>query len=144
MIQTDPIKTTRYLNELEIAKNLDNVEYILMATPAPEQFKKSPIHFTIFLNTTENLPQEIQTAVFEKFLHENSITNPQEVMSQLMPVGFGESLQDTSMPMLLIRPEDQRTIPHRLMFVIDFLADSDNFAEAKIDNLTGWSYSYNE
>jgi len=144
MIQTDPIKTTRYLNELEIAKNLDNVEYILMATPAPEQFKKSPIHFTIFLNTTENLPQEIQTAVFEKFLHENSITNPQEVMSQLMPVGFGESLQDTSMPMLLVRPEDQRTIPHRLMFVIDFLADSDNFAEAKIDNLTGWSYSYNE
>lgn len=143
-MKAEAIKTNRYLNELEIEKNLENVEYILMATPAPEQFKNSPIHFSIFLNTKENLPKEIQTAVFEKFLQENSIKNPQEVMSQLMPVGFGESLQDTPMPMLLIRPEDQRTIPNTIMFVIDFLADSDNFAEAKIDNLTGWSYSYNE
>jgi hypothetical protein len=64
-------------------------------------------------------------------------------MSQIMPVGFGISTQDTPMPLLLVRPEDQRSIPHAVMFVMDFLADSENFNEAKHNALTGWSYSYN-
>jgi len=60
-----------------------------------------------------------------------------------MPVGFAISTaQDTPMPMLLVKPEDQRTIAHVPMHVIDFLADSDEFFEAKEKNLTGWSYSY--
>lgn len=137
------IKTNRYLETNDIEIHLQNVEYIIMAAPAPEHFKDTPIHFTIFLNTDERLPQEIQKAVLEKFLEENAIKNPTELMSQIMAVGFAESSQDTPMPMLLIKPQDINSIPHAAMFVMDFLADSDNFSEAKEKSLTGWSYSYN-
>ena len=47
------------------------------------------------------------------------------------------------MPILLVKPEDQQSIPYAVMHVIDFLADSENFYEAKNERLTGWSYSYN-
>jgi len=142
-MEAKAINTDTYLAQKDISKHLDNVEYIIMAASAPEHFKNTPLHFTIFLNTSEELPQEIKTAVLNKFLEENSITNPIEVMSQLMPVGFGLSTQDTPMPLLLVKPEDQRSIPYEVMHVMDFLADSDNFFEAKTHKLTGWSYKYN-
>lgn len=139
------INTDTYLNPIEIGAHLRNVEYVLLATPAPKHFKDTPIQFTIFLNTQDEFPQDIKDAILDKFCDENSITNPSEVMSQLMPVGFGKSsAQDTPMPLLLVKPEDQRSIPYAVMHVIDFLADSDNFYEAKIEGLTGWSYSYEE
>jgi len=142
-MEAKAIKTQHYLTPQEIQKHLEKVEYIIMAAPAPEHFKNTPIHFTIFLNTQEPLPNEIQKAVLDKFLQENSIGTPAELMSQLMPVGFAVSKeQETAMPMLLVKPEDQRTIPYAVMFVMDFLADSDNFEEAKEKQLTGWSYSY--
>jgi len=137
------IKTNRYLELHEIQKNLDGVEYIIMAAPAPEHFEDTPIHFTIFLNTDESLPKEIQNSVLDKFLQENAITKPQELLSQIMAVGFGVSTQETPMPMLLIKPQDINSIAHTAMFVMDFLADSDNFDQAKVKSLTGWSYSYN-
>jgi len=136
------IKTKRYLNKDEIKEHLENVEYIMMVAPAPEHFKDMPIHFTIFLNTDENMPQDIQDAILDKFLDDNQIEKPSELMSQLMPVGFGVSDQETPMPMLLIKPQDQKSIPHAIMFVMDFLGDSDNFNQAKEKSLTGWSYSY--
>lgn len=142
-MEAKAIKSLEYLDIDAIDKYLDGVEYIIMAAPSPEQFKESPIHFTIFLNTTQNFPQEIQEAIFGKFLIENSITNPQEIMSQLMPVGFSRGVHETHMPLLLIKREDVSSIPHRTMFVLDFLADSDNFNETKENSLTGWSYSYN-
>lgn len=138
------IKTIDYLSVSEIEKHLQNVEYVMMATPAPEHFKDAPIHFTIFLNTSERLPRDIQEAIFDKFLDENSIRNPVEVMSQIMPVGFSTGSHETYMPMLLIKEEDVRNIPNVPMLVMDFLADSDNFTEAKEKNLTGWSYSYSD
>ncbi len=138
------IITDKYFDTIEITSHLKNVEYIIMAAPAPEQFKETPIQFSIFLNTTDELPREIQESVFDKFLQDNGITNPDKIMSQLMPVGFSMSQQDTAMPILLIKQEDQKSIPHRLMHVYDFLADSDNFFEAKQEKLTGWTYSYNE
>ena len=142
-MQAKAIKTEQYLTNNEIKKHLEKVEYILMATPAPEHFKETPIHFTIFLNTDEQLPQEIQDTVLEKFLDENSIGAPAELMSQLMPVGFSTSKeQESPMPMLLVKPEDQRTIPYAVMHVMDFLADSTAFDEAKKKHLTGWSYAY--
>jgi len=142
-METKAIKTDKYLTLHEIQKHLQNVEYIIMAAPAPEHFKATPIHFTIFLNTDEQLPQDIKEAVLEKFLMENKIGKPSELMSQLMPVGFAiSSAQETPMPMLLVKPEDQRSIPHVPMHVMDFLADSDDFYEAKEKNLTGWSYAY--
>ncbi|WP_297444022.1 hypothetical protein [Sulfurimonas sp.] len=142
-MQANAIKTDKYLTKEDIQKHLKNVEYIVMAAPAPDHFKETPIHFTIFLNTDEKLPEDIKEAVLEKFLHEHKIKNPAELMSQLMPVGFAVSNEhDTPMPMLLIKPEDQKSIPYAVMHVMDFLADSDEFNEAKVDNLTGWSYAY--
>ena len=144
MAVANAIITDKYFDPIEIAAHLKNVEYIIMAAPAPEQFKDTPIQFTIFLNTSDRLPQEVQTAVLDKFLEENGIRNPDKVMSQLMPVGFSMSQQDTPMPLLLVKQEDQRSIPSAPMHVYDFLADSDNFFEAKQEKLTGWSYSYNQ
>jgi len=142
-MEAKAIKTERYLSKEDIQKHLENVEYIIMAAPAPEHFTNTPIHFTIFLNTSDKLPTEIQTAILDKFREENNIQEPAELMSQLMPVGFAiSSAQETPMPMLLVKPEDQRTIPSAVMHVMDFLADSDQFLEAKEKSLTGWSYSY--
>ena len=115
-----------------------------MAAAAPENFKDAPIHFTIFLNTQDKLPQDVKDAILDKFLDENAIKGPIELMSQIMPVGFSMSAQDTPMPLLLVKPEDQKSIPYAIMHVMDFLADSDNFFEAKQEKLTGWSYCYNE
>ncbi|WP_373034751.1 hypothetical protein [Sulfurimonas sp.] len=142
-MQAKAIVTDTYLDPAEISEHLKNVDYIIMASDAPKHFKDTPIHFSIFLNTSDNLPKDIQEAILDKFLDEQGISNPTELMSQLMPVGFGKSTQETPMPLLLIRPEDQRTIPHTVMFVMDFLGDSENFNEAKHNALTGWSYSYN-
>jgi len=137
------INTDKYLELSEIQNHLENVEYIIMAAPAPSNFKNTPIHFTIFLNTDEKLPTDVANAVLDKFLDDNSIGKPTELMSQPMPVGFGKSdAQDTLMPLLLVKPEDQKSIPYAVMYVMDFLADSDKFHEAKNDSLTGWSYSY--
>ena len=138
------INTDKYFTLDEIQKHLQNVEYIIMAAPAPEHFKDTPIHFTIFLNTDDKLPQDIKDAILDKFLDENSIKNPRELISQLMPVGFSMSAQDTPMPLLLVKPEDQKSIPYSVMHVMDFLADSEKFFEAKNEKLTGWTYSYNE
>ena len=140
----EPINTDTYFTSDEIQKHLQNVEYIIMAAAAPEHFKDAPIHFTIFLNTQDKLPQDVKDALLDKFLDENSIKDPIEVMSQIMPVGFSMSAQDTPMPLLLVKPEDQKSIPYAVMHVMDFLADSDNFFEAKQEKLTGWSYSYNQ
>ena len=138
------INTDKYLDPIALKDHLKNVEYIIMATPAPEVFKETPLQFTIFLNTSENLPQEIHTAILEKFLQENKIGQPKELMSQLMPVGFAlSSAQDTPMPLLLVDSKDQKSIPYEVMFVMDFLADSDAFEQAKEHNLTGWTYAYN-
>jgi hypothetical protein len=142
-MEAKAIKTEHYLSKEEIAKHLKNVEYIIMAAPAPEHFKETPIHFTIFLNTDEKIPQEIQKAILDKFRQEHKIEEPAELMSQIMPVGFAISTaQDTPMPMLLVKPEDQKSIPYAVMHVMDFLADSQEFSEAKEKDLTGWSYSY--
>ena len=137
------INTDTYLESNEIISHLKNVEYIIMATPAPSHFKDTPIQFTIFLNTQDQFPDDIKKSILNKFLTENSISKPTKIMSQLMPVGFGKSQQETPMPILLVKPEDQRSIPHAIMHVIDFLGDSDKFFEAKDEKLTGWSYSYN-
>jgi len=144
MKEAKAIKTTHYLTPQEIEKLLEKVEYIILATPSPDHFTQAPIHFTIFLNTHEELPDGIKEAVLEKFLAENGIQNPIHVMSQLAPVGFATTEQETPMPMLLIQPQDIMSIPHTMLHVIDFLADSDNFDEVKKDSLTGWSYSYED
>ncbi len=142
-MEAKAIVTDTYLDTIEISAHLKNVEYIIMAAAAPNHFKDTPIHFSIFLNTGDTLPNDVKDAILDKFLDEQGIRDPIEIMSQTMPVGFGKSLQETPMPLLLVKPEDQKSIPYAVMHVIDFLADSDNFFEAKNEKLTGWSYSYN-
>ncbi len=142
-MEAKAINTDKYLDPVALKNHLQNVEYIILATPAPEVFKETPIQFTIFLNTSDDLPKDVQNAVLKKFLKENNIGEPKELMSQRMPVGFALSpAQETPMPLLLVDPKDQKSIPYEVMFVMDFLADSDAFEQAKEHNLTGWSYAY--
>lgn len=144
MQKYEALETKNYFDPLEINAHLKGVEYIIMAAPAPDAFKESPIHFTIFLNTQEPLPEEIKEPVFEQFCAQYNITNTAEVLSSLQAVAFAHTRQETPMPMFLVKPEDRRNIPHTAMHVIDFLGDSPDFKETKVDQLTGWSYSYNE
>lgn len=137
------VQANRHLMPDEILKHLEGVEYVIMAAPVDEKYKETPINFTIFLNTHEALPEEVKEAVLDKFCQEYKITKRAHVVSGLQAVGFAESEQETPMPMLLVRPEDKQSVPHVYLHVIDFLGDSDDFVEAKRDNLTGWSYSYN-
>ena len=136
------IKAQRYFEPFEIDAHLFGVEYIIMAAPSPEEFKEAPIHFTIFLNTKEPLPESIEQAVFEKFCREYRIKKTAEYFGGVSAVAFAQTQQDTPMPMLLVKPEDQKVLPHTAMFVMDFLGDSPDFKEPK-EGLTGWSYSYN-
>ena len=137
------IATEKYLDTIEIHSHLQNVEFIIMAASAPDKFKNTPIHFTIFLNTNDDIPQEIQKEIFDKFLDNEGIKDPAEIMIRIMPVGFSKGAQDTPMPLLIVKQEDMSAIPNTPMLVMDFLADSDNFYEAKVEKLTGWTYSYN-
>jgi hypothetical protein len=139
----ESIATKKYLDIIEIKQHLKNVEYIIMAAPSPEHFKKNPLHITIFLNTAKNISKLIQEEILDKFLIQEKITNPIEILSQIMPVGFSQGAQDTPMPLLIVKKEDMADIPHTPMLVMDFLADSQNFFEAKVEKLTGWTYSYN-
>ena len=139
----ESIETKKYYDIIEIKSHLKNVEYVIMAQPAPKKFEDTPIHFTIFLNTSDNIPKEIQEEIFNRFLDNEGIYNPKELMMRLMPVGFSLGAQDTPMPLLIVRQEDMSAIPNTPMLVMDFLADSENFMEAKIHALTGWTYSYN-
>ena len=136
------IQTDEYFSHEEITAHLENVEYIVMAAPAPSKFKSTPIHFTIFLNTKE-LPSDVIDAVLDKFRDEYAISEPKELLAKPMSVGFSQSKQDTPIPLLLIKPADIQSIAHVDMFVYDFLANSDKFEETKVHGLTGWSYSYN-
>lgn len=137
------IATEKYLDVIEIHSHLKNVEYIIMAKDAPSTFKETPIHFSIFLNTSDDIPKDVQKEIFDKFLENEQITSPAEIMIRIMPVGFSKGAQDTPMPLLIVKQEDMSSIPNTPMLVMDFLADSDNFYEAKIEKLTGWTYSYN-
>ena len=140
MPEHQAIKTQGYLCVEEIQALLEKIEYIIMATPAPEHFKKTPVHVTIFLNTSEHFSQDMKEMIFDKFCQDYKITASAEVMSQIMPVGFANTTHDTPMPMLLVKPQDQNSIPYVPLHVIDFLADSDEFEEVTQKSLTGWSY----
>jgi len=43
-MKAEAIKAEKYLSFQEIEKHLENVEYIIMAAPAPKEFKNTPIH----------------------------------------------------------------------------------------------------
>ncbi|WP_345987380.1 hypothetical protein WCX18_09660 [Sulfurimonas sp. HSL1-2] len=136
------LKTEQYLNPAEITAHLEGVEYIVMAAPAVRDTAKAPIHFTLFLNTADNLPADIQQAVLDKFADQYGFRNIADLFSQPDRVAFAVTTQETPMPLHLFKPEDKMRLPSTVMFVMDFEADSDNFPEVKEKQLTGWTYAY--
>ena len=135
------LQAEKYLNKAEIDVHLDGVEYIIMAAPTTRDNPRTPIHFTIFLNTTDELPHEIQEAILGKFAQQYKITNIIDVFSQIDAVAFTETNLDSTMPMHLFKDDTKEELEHTMMHVIDFEADAEGFGEVKAGS-TGWSYSY--
>lgn len=141
MQEMQPLKVHSYLSQSEIATHLEGVEYIIMASPSLIS-KGLPLHFTIVLNTSETIPEEIKPLILEKFCREYKITQTSHVLSNLERVAFALTSQETPMPKHIIDDTEANTIPWVLLHIIDFLGDSEEFKEAK-EGLSGWSYSYN-
>ena len=141
MQEMQPLKVHSYLSQSEIAAHLEGVEYIIMASPSLIS-KGLPLHFTIVLNTSETIPEEIKPLILEKFCREYKITQTSHVLSNLERVAFALTSQETPMPKHIIDDTEANTIPWVLLHIIDFLGDSEEFKEAK-EGLSGWSYSYN-
>jgi hypothetical protein len=140
--EAKPLHTKSYLAQGEIALLLDNVDYIIMAAPSLLNAPKLPLHFTIILNTSEAIPQAIKEQLLEKFCAELGITQTSDVLSNRERIAFALTTQETPMPHHIIDDAQANTIPWKLLHIIDFLGESDEFQEAK-DGLSGWSYSYN-
>ena len=136
------LQAESYLNPTEIEAHLDGVEYIIMAAPTTRDNPNTPIHFTIFLNTKDALPADVQHAILDKFADQYKITNIYDVFSQLDAVAFAETNLDSVMPMHLFKDETKKELDHTMMHIIDFEGNSEDFGEAKAGS-TGWSYSYN-
>lgn len=139
----EAIKSIRYLEHSEILQNLEGVEYIVFVEPSPSEFIDTPLHFTLFLNTSQELPSHIVKLVVDKFIKQHSIFNPQKMLASLMSVGFSVGTQQKHMPLLITKPEELSQIPHISLFVIDFVANSQMFDDVKSKGISGWSYVLN-
>lgn len=142
MFEAKPLNIHTYLSKNEIEKHLENVEYIIMAAPSMMADPELPLHFSIFLNTSDSIPEEIKEQLLAKFCQEYAITKTSHVLSNLERIAFATTSQETPMPRHIIDPAEANTIPWTLLHIIDFLGESEGFKEAK-DGLSGWSYSYN-
>lgn len=142
MQEIKPLTISTYLSPSEIHAHLEGVEYIVMAAPSMLVSSELPIHFTIFLNTSEPIPEEIRPMVLEKFCQMYHITTTDHVLSNVERVAFAITSQETPMPRHIVDEAEAKTIPWTLMHIIDFLGDSEGFKEVR-DGLSGWSYSYN-
>lgn len=140
----DLIKAESYMSPPDIHHHLENVEFIVLAAPSTRDDARGPIHFTLFLNTTDALPDDIQQAILAKFSAEQGITGIADLFSQVDDVAFARTAHDAPMPMHLFKPDDKKALPHVKMFVMDFEADSDRFPEVKNRQLTGWTYAYED
>jgi len=141
MQEMQALKINSYLSSGEIGTLLENVDYILMASPSM-MVDEYPIHFSIILNTAEMIPEEVKPLILEKFCRELGITATSHVLSNRERIAFALTTQETPMPKHIIDDAEANTIPWTLLHIIDFLGDSEGFKEAK-DGLSGWSYSYN-
>ncbi|MDD2828513.1 MAG: hypothetical protein PHW18_02935 [Sulfuricurvum sp.] len=140
--EAKPLNITTYLSRNEIEEHLANVDYILMAAPSMMAPPELPLHFSIFLNTSNPIPDEIKPQILDKFCSQLGISKTRYVLSDLVRVAFAITPQETPMPRHLLDEAEANTIPWVTMHIIDFLGDAEGFKEAK-DGLNGWSYSYN-
>lgn len=141
MQEMQPLKVNSYLSASEIRTLLEKVEYILMASPSM-MVDELPIHFTIILNTSDVIPDEVKPMILEKFCRELGISATSHVLSNRERIAFALTTQETPMPKHIVDDAEANTIPWTLLHIIDFLGDAEGFKEAK-DGLSGWSYSYN-
>ncbi|MDD5159597.1 MAG: hypothetical protein PHI47_06065 [Sulfuricurvum sp.] len=141
MQEMQALKVHSYLSSGEITKLLEKVDYILMASPSM-MADELPIHFTIILNTSDIIPDEVKPLILEKFCRELGITATSHVLSNRERIAFAMTTQETPMPKHIVDDAEANSIPWTLLHIIDFLGDSEGFKEAK-DGLNGWSYSYN-
>ena len=140
----DLLKTEKWLSSDEIDDNLKNVEYIVMAAPTPGQDASVPIHFTIYLNTQDVLPEDIAMQVFNKFASELEISKVSDMIQGVLPVAFSLNNQDTAMPMLILDNSAKESgLQFTHMYVYDFEGNAKGFNECKTESKTGWTYSYN-
>ncbi|KFN40405.1 MAG: hypothetical protein JU82_03210 [Sulfuricurvum sp. MLSB] len=142
MQEIQPLKVNSYLAHEEIKSTLENVEFIIMAAPSMMAPPALPIHFTIILNTSDPIPEEIKPHIVEKFCREHGITSTSDLIFEAGRIAFAMTAQETPMPRHLIDPAEANTIPWVSLQIIDFLGDAERFKEAK-DGLSGWSYSHN-
>lgn len=140
-MEVKSIEIKGYLNHREIDELLSNVEYIISVAPSMLT-NELPLHFSIFLNTTEEIPHEYKNAVFDKFCEELGVSESSHLLSELAPIAFAMTAQENPMPRHLLDPNEAMQIPHKKLHLIDFLGDSNQFKEAK-DGLSGWSYVKN-
>lgn len=145
MDKQEILKTEKWLDYAEIEKNLEGVEYILMAAPTPGQNVGTPIHFSIYLNTKEPLPGEVWEQVFEKFCKDYGITRVSDMIRGVLPVAFSLNNRDTAMPMLLSDESAKGSALHYTqMYVFDFEGEAKGFKECKRESKTGWTYAYSD
>ncbi len=139
----DILTTSKWLNLDEINKNLEGVEYIFMAAPTPQSNPRLPIHFTIYLNTTDDFTDEISNMVFNKFCKDYEIFKVNDMIKGLHKVAFSVNNQETYMPMLILDNSDiESELTTKKMYVYDFEGNAKGFKECKTESKTGWTYSY--
>jgi hypothetical protein len=142
MQEMQALTVNSYLSLGEITKLLEKVEYILMAAPSMMAEPELPIHFTVILNTSEVIPEEVKPLLLEKFCRELRISETSHVLSNRERIAFALTTQETPTPKHIVDDAEANSIPWALLHIIDFLGDSEEFKEAK-DGLSGWSYCYN-
>jgi len=145
MDNKDILFTRKWLNCKEIDENLKGVEYIVMAGPTLGQDASTPIHFSIFLNTQETLPDEVIEQVFNKFASEYKIVKIRDMINGLLPVAFSLNDRDTAMPMFLMGDSAKSAeLEYTHMYLFDFEGNAEGFLECKTESKTGWTYSYSQ
>jgi len=135
----DILQNERWLDNIELKSNLEGVEYIIMAAPADYEKESDLTHFTLFLNTDDNLPDDVIDMVINKFTSDNKIKNIIKNFCGVIKVAFAVTNQETPMPVALKENMDAPFLP---MYVIDFRGTSPLFEKTK-DGFTGWSYIKN-
>ena len=133
------LKNEKWLDIIEIKSALEGVSFIVMAAPTNFEGKSERVHFSLFLNTQDNLPSDIAHNVLEKFAFEHKISDIADVRNGQVETGFAQTHQEMPMPIPLEDSAETSSIP---MYLIDFTGKSDLFPQAT-EGMTGWSYVKN-
>ncbi len=138
--RSDAIRVEKFFGQQEIQKLLKGVEYIILVSPSIRENQTHPIHFTLFLNTSDKLPKDVAQMILEKFASQHNITNITDLFSGVDAVAFASTNEPTAMPMHIYKEDERKDIPYTSMYIIDFEADSSEFKQVKEKSLTGWTY----